>query len=152
MTIMQKICSEVNKKFDMMIEKNRLAAIKNRLKIAIAGQQKQLDKIYMEIGKACVDRQYRSDDEKFAQWYAEVEEGQKKIERFSEKLAEIGLAAEDNGKVIHVSFGQEDETLDYEETADEVQIIERDFTADEIKDTIPEKEEPGEEENGSSKE
>lgn len=42
MTIWEKICGEVNEKIEFLIEKNRTAAVKNRLKLTLARENKQM--------------------------------------------------------------------------------------------------------------
>ena len=108
MTVMQKICSELNKKVDLMIEKNRIAAVRNRLKIAIAGQQKKIDKIYMEIGRECAGQGYLKGDEQFAAWYHQLDEARAAVERLADKMAALDKKEEERSNVISFSFGSEE--------------------------------------------
>ena len=102
MTIWEKICGEVSDKIELLIEKNRVAAVKNRLKLTLARENKQLERVYMQIGRACFAGRRMSEDPQMADFYGQAEELIQKIQRLQNALETVETR-EDN--VISVDFG-----------------------------------------------
>ena len=112
MTIWEKICGEVSDKIELLIEKNRVAAVKNRLKLTLARENKQLERVYMQIGRTCFAERRMSEDPQMADFYGQAEELIQKIQRLQDTLETVETR-EDN--VISVDFGgaaQEENTAD----------------------------------------
>ncbi len=102
MTIWEKFCGEINDRLELLIEKNRISAVKNRLKLCLAQQNKQLERAYMQIGRTCFENGWMSDDPQMESDFRQVEELREKIERLRQKLEAADTCAEDN--VIAVDF------------------------------------------------
>lgn len=119
MTIWEKICGEVSDKIEILIEKNRVAAVKNRLKLALARENKQLERVYMQIGRACFDGRRLSEEPEMEDFYHQVDALQQKIARLQKTLEEVEQNRENN--VIAVDFGgaqAEEEPLEREPAED----------------------------------
>ena len=113
MTIWEKICGEVNEKIEFLIEKNRTTAVKNRLKLTLARENKQMERVYMQIGRMCFMERRMAEDPQMEDFYQQIEDLHDRIERI-QKTLEAVERREDN--VITVDFGG---TQPEEKTADE---------------------------------
>lgn len=121
MTITEKLRAEVNKKIDGLVEKNRKAAAKSRLRIALQERSKKIEELYIQIGKECVAHQYRTEDPIFRNWYQEIDEYKRSMEALSQELRKL-LQKEDGPSVtlVEEDFTDEDDTPDFTVTGETV--------------------------------
>lgn len=142
MTISEKLRAEVNKKIDGLVEKNRKAAAKSRLRIALQERSKKLDELYLLIGKECVAHNYRADDPTFHTWYQEIEEVKRSVDTLSQELRKL-MQKDDMPTVTHVEedFTAEEYTPDFTvsgETVDkESKTVVVEPTEDPAQDDLP---------------
>ncbi len=107
MTVWEKFCGQVSNRVAFLLEKNRIAAVKNRLKLALARETSLLDRVYMQIGRACFEEKRMIEDPQMQAQYQQIDQLLKKIDRLREMLEAAEQMRENN--VIAVDFGGEPE-------------------------------------------
>lgn len=81
----QNICSAV----DAMVEKNRLAAQNNRLKLVIKAENNAITRAYIALGKHYYNTMKETADGEAAHLCRAIEQSRERIERVKNKLVEL---------------------------------------------------------------
>lgn len=95
MSIFRVIGNEVTKAVDYVVDKNRRAAMINRLRIVIKNERENTARAYVALGKYYMDHLRNPDDAQAEQLCKSVEESETRMKKAFNKLDEVASPVEE---------------------------------------------------------
>lgn len=86
MNFFKQACQGVNGQVHKLLNKNHVAAVRNRLKLNMASEQRAMENALVALGRACYDRGLLSQDEEMEKYYDRIRAAKERMEKIGKKL------------------------------------------------------------------